>query len=378
MFQTLQPRELSSHTTFDTHGRSRSKLRMAVLVTSLATSSMAFAEEQADAAVTAAARALAIEGVKLAQSDRCGEAIDKLERAEQLHHAPIVLARLGECYVKQGRLVEGIERLRSVVREPLPQKPSEALQQAYSTSKSLLEATRPKLATLTISIDAAPNAEPTVTIDDKPVPAALFGAGRPTDPGDHLVKASASRYLTTTRRISIGPGEEQTVMLALVMDRTAPRTQAGRMPADVGSSSIAASTAADAPLTAADHAGDVSPLLPAFVAWGAGAVALGVGIGFGVAALNDQRQLHDVCPNKTCPANQRGVLDTARVNATISTVGYATAIAGAAIGTVLYFMVGRSEAQTHDATKATHATTRKAGTLAAGAGLSGAELSLTF
>src|SRR5262245_6191965 len=52
-----------------------------------------------DAAVTAAARALAVDGVKLAQADRCGEAIDKLQRAEQLHHSPIVLSRLGECLV---------------------------------------------------------------------------------------------------------------------------------------------------------------------------------------------------------------------------------------------------------------------------------------
>jgi hypothetical protein len=367
MFHTLQSRELS----FDTATRCRRHmLRVIVVITSFVASS-ALAEEQADAAVTAAARALAIEGVKLAQSDRCGEAIDKLERAEQLHHAPIVVARLGECYVQQGRLVEGVERLRGVLREPLPPNPSEALEQAYSTSKSLLETTRPKLATLTISVDAAPNADPTVTIDDKPVPAALLGAGRPTDPGEHLIKATAAKYLTTTRRITIGPGEEQTVLLALVIDGAESRTQA-RLPIAVGAGSATPAAASAAPLPAANdaRAGDASQLLPAFVAWGAGAVALGVGVGFGVAALKDRQQLHELCPNKTCPANQRGVLDAARVNATISTVGYVTAIAGAAFGTVLYFVLGPSEEQT--------TTTRKAGRIAGRARLSGAELSLTF
>src|SRR4051812_8989456 len=80
---------------------------LAAALMCLVLTDIANAQDQSDASVTAAARALAVEGVKLAQADRCGEAIDKLERAEKLHHAPIVLTRLGECYIKLGRLVEG-------------------------------------------------------------------------------------------------------------------------------------------------------------------------------------------------------------------------------------------------------------------------------
>ena len=54
-----------------------------------------------DAAETAAARALAVDGLKLADAGKCAEAIDKLQRAEKLHHGPIVLGRLGECQVSQ-------------------------------------------------------------------------------------------------------------------------------------------------------------------------------------------------------------------------------------------------------------------------------------
>src|ERR1041384_6327106 len=82
--------------------------------------------DEASAADIAAARSLAVEGVKLAQAGKCDEAVDKLERAEKLHHAPIVLASLGECKGGQGKLVQGTEMLRRVVREPLPDHPSPA------------------------------------------------------------------------------------------------------------------------------------------------------------------------------------------------------------------------------------------------------------
>ena len=68
----------------------------------------------------AAARALGIEGMKLADSGKCEDAIDRLSRSEQLHHAPSVLERLGECQVATGKYVDGTESLQRVVREELP------------------------------------------------------------------------------------------------------------------------------------------------------------------------------------------------------------------------------------------------------------------
>src|SRR3954453_9105269 len=47
-----------------------------------------------NAADTAAARTLAVEGMKLAEAGKCAEAIEKLTRAERLHHAPIILSKL--------------------------------------------------------------------------------------------------------------------------------------------------------------------------------------------------------------------------------------------------------------------------------------------
>src|SRR5690606_6492137 len=67
----------------------------------------------------AAARALGVEGIKLANAGNCEAAIEKLSRAEALYHAPTILGRLGECQVALGKLVEGTENLNRVVREQL-------------------------------------------------------------------------------------------------------------------------------------------------------------------------------------------------------------------------------------------------------------------
>src|SRR6478736_303751 len=74
--------------------------------------------EDASAAETATARALAVDGLKLAQANNCADAVPKLERAEKLYHSTMVATRLGECYVSVGRLVEGTEILRKALREP--------------------------------------------------------------------------------------------------------------------------------------------------------------------------------------------------------------------------------------------------------------------
>src|SRR5262245_27375760 len=79
----------------------------------------ALAQDQPQAENVAAARALGLQGIKMADSGDCKGAIEKLSRAESLYHAPSILARLGECQVQVGQIVLGTENLNRVVREQL-------------------------------------------------------------------------------------------------------------------------------------------------------------------------------------------------------------------------------------------------------------------
>jgi hypothetical protein len=301
---------------------------------------------QEDPATIAAARALAIEGVKLVQAGRCDEAIDKLERAEALHHAPIVLQNLGACQVEQGRLVEGTEALRRVLREPLPAKPSPALRRAYERAQQILDRTKPSIASLTIAI--ALGGEPavadraTVTVDGQRVPAALLDAERPTDPGEHTLDASAPGYAPAHATIALAPGEKQRVALSLERDASAAVTVAAPEPGSTSPSDVAVATLAPASTARAARAADTAAArtpshAAAYVTWAAGAVGLAIGTGFGIAALARTDSLRSQCDGNVCSERARGRLDTARQFGTISTIGFASGLAAGVLGAVLYW-----------------------------------------
>jgi hypothetical protein len=346
---------------------------------------LAFAQgAEANAADIAAARTLAVEGVKLAQAGKCDEAVDKLERAEKLHHAPIVLANLGECRVSQGRLVEGTEMLRRVLREPLPDHPTPALTKAYEHAQTTLDAAAPKIGKLVISVSAQGEAQPVVNVDGESVSSALLGAERPTDPGEHAVEATAVGYLKATAKVSLGEGEKKSVKLELERDPSyvAPvaAVEESPRPAVVESAQPASKPVLDNSSVSEESAPRVheSPNhTAAYVSWIIGGAALAVGGGFGIAAMSAKNDLDKVCTGNSCPPDAHDKLDAAKRNGTIATIGFGVGAAGIALGTVFFFTVGGSS-DGHDT--ALHAAPRHAAhpKLRAGVGLGNVQLAGEF
>src|SRR5664280_2908300 len=169
--------------------------------------SLAKAQDEATSSDTAAARELAVEGLKLADAGQCAQAIDRLARAEKLRHSPIVLDRLGECQIEEGKIVEGTEDLRKLLREMLPANPSPNVLRARERAQIALNAAKPKIAILNISIQGA-GENVTVSVDGQLVPNALHDRDRPTDPGEHDVDATAPGYIKESRHVTLGPGEK--------------------------------------------------------------------------------------------------------------------------------------------------------------------------
>lgn len=73
----------------------------------------------------------------------------------------------------------------------------------------------------------------------------------------------------------------------------------------------------------------------------AGAVGLGVGAGFGVAALSDKARLDGACVNEACPMSSRADLIALQRDATISNVGWVVGAAVSATSAVLFFLSPR-------------------------------------
>ncbi|HYO96677.1 MAG TPA: hypothetical protein VER33_19330 [Polyangiaceae bacterium] len=313
----------------------------------LAGQRVALAQEDPSATETAAARALAIDGLKLAQAGKCDEAIPKLDRAEKLHHSPIVLSRLGECHVAQGHLVEGTEMLRKVLREPLPANPSPALVKAYERAQSTLDWAKPRIGSLTISVTAPADAAASLKMDGKDVPLTLIDTEMPADPGEHVVEVSAPGFLKANVRVSLAASDKKAVSLKLERDpyasapaetATAGAERPTSPPPSSSNEPATAATAATprpaAPVTQPNHTA-------AYVAWGVGGVGIGLGAAFGLITLNDKSELDERCgAGGVCPKSERGAIDAAKRSGNISTVAFGIGGVGLVLGTVLFLAAG--------------------------------------
>ncbi len=318
-------------------------------------STRAHAQSEPSSVDTAAARELAIEGLKLADAGHCAQAIDKLFRAEKLRHSPIVLGRLGECQIEEGKIVDGTEDLQRLLHEPVPANPPANLVKARERAQAALDAAKPKIATLLISVRGA-SENVTVTVDGQVVPSLLLERDRPSDPGEHVIEASAPGYFKATRRLSLGPGEKQEVALKLKVDPDAVVTPPAALATPESANSQAPSDTQKSSATPAKNS-QPPPLAPEppshtlstvfWIAGGAAAVAGGV---FGGMALSGKQSLDKECPNNACSPSSKDKLDTANRNGTISTVLVGVGAASLALGTVLYFTEGSSSSSERSAT----------------------------
>lgn len=285
----------------------------------------------------AAARSLGIQGIELADAGNCAEAIDKLERAEALYHAPTILGRLGECQVQVGQIVRGTENLNRVVREQLAPTAPAAFKTAQERAKKVLDSALPRIAYLTVKIQPSTVAA-NVTVDRAAVPTALIGAERPTDPGTHEVVATATGYSESRQSVTLAEGAHQEVTLTLAQDASAQNTPLNTntttLPAE-GTGSIALTPAAPPP-AAAPASRDNSLAIFALGVGGAGLIA---GTVTGILAITKKNDLE--CPSKQCPPSQHDKLDSANTMAMISNVGFGVGIVGVAVGTVLLVAGGK-------------------------------------
>jgi len=313
-------------------------------------------QEEPSSAETAAARGLAVDGLKLADAGRCSEAIDKLARAEKLHHSAIVQGKLGECQISLGKLVDGTENLRKVLREPLPPAPSPALLKARERAQTALDGAKPKIAFLMISVKGPKEVSTaTVTVDGESVPPALLDADRPTDPGEHVIEASAPGYLKASARVSVKEAERKAVSVRLDVDpnAVAPPPPASQAESGAGAQHSPQREPTPAPparesrfAVGADNSGGAASAGPnrtgAYIAWTVGGVALAVGAAFGAVAMKNKNELDNQCRDNRCPETEGDRLSSAKTYGNVSTAGFIVGGVGVVLGTVLFFTASGS------------------------------------
>jgi hypothetical protein len=314
----------------------------------------AFAEEQAPSASdTALARTLASEGVQLADAGNCAAAIEKLDRAEKLYHAPTILGRLGECQVAVGKIVAGTENLQRVVRESLPPRPPKAFVDAQARAQKVLDGALPKVAKLKIHVDAPPGTTLTITQNGESVSTATLDLDRPADPGVYRVEVSSPGFRTAHGETTLAEGAAGAINLRLEPDPNAAAVGPGVPPAPPPGAAPYAAAAAGPPPNYAP-ASQPAPAeskggsnLPAYLLLGTGVVGVAVGSIFGGMVLSKKSSLDGVCKDKSCPPSAQADIDSMNTAATVSTVGFA--VGGVALGVgVILLLVNKPSSSAAD------------------------------
>jgi len=286
---------------------------------------------QEGAADVAAARELGIEGIKAADAGDCTTAVDRLARAEQLRHAPTTLERLGECQVKLGKIVDGTEALRRVVREVAPGAPP-AFLAAQERARGALAEAKPKIAQLKIAVAAPANVDFTVTIDGVPLPNANLNVNRPIAPGEHVVEASGPRLLPTKTKVTLSEGGTDSVALTLQLDPNAAPLVVPVSPApSVLQPGPVLPPAPPPPPPAHSHTA-------AYVVLGVGGAGVILGAILGAVAVADKGDLSTACgPSKVCGPSEQSTLSTAKTTANLTTAAFVVGGIGLALGGTMYF-----------------------------------------
>lgn len=283
--------------------------------------SAARADEAAD---TATARALGTEGFLLADAGKCDEAIEKLSRAERLHHAPTTATRLAECEIQTGKLVAGTERLQRVVREVLPPNAHPAFGAAQARAREVLDRTIARVPTLRLMVKTpGPRPRLFITIDGEPTTDAIVDADRRIDPGAHLIVVSADGHRPQRVETTLGEGETKPVSVELSL---LPAVRQER------------TTSAAPPEREAERS-----KAPAVVLFAVGGLGLAAGVAGGINVATKSYALDNACAGYVCPPERDQDIREAKTWATISTIGFVTAGVGIA-GGILWLVTGSSGA----------------------------------
>jgi len=314
-------------------------------IASIATIALALSAATPSSAQTdeekAAARALAQQGAEALQNKKYTEALDYLNRAEAIIHAPPHLLLIGRAYVGLGRLVSARETFLKITREQLDPKAPPAFKRAYEDATNELTAIEPRIGSLRIALTgpgAADASKVTVKLDEQSVTSALIGVHRPIDPGKHVVTANVPGRDPVTQEVTITDGEKKDIALE-VQTPTAPTDTSGQG----GGGGTQTPTETPKGMSTLRIIG-----IGGMALGGAGIIAGGVFTGLFFSKKGEANDAFNACP-KPCPQAKQDeitALDTAA--ASRGTAAAVALVAGgvfAGAGVALFILGGKKPAK---------------------------------
>lgn len=266
----------------------------------LLSSSAAFAQTDLERAT---ARDAANGGRAAFEAGQYEKAIDQFTRAEQLVHAPPHLLYLARAQAKLGKLVAAHETYLKITRETLKPNAPKAFSDAQGFAEQELAGVDARLPYVTVTLQGAPADGVSIDMDGTLLPSAMIGIPLPTDPGQHVFKATGSATSEPVT-LRIAEAAKQSVVLKAHPVASAQPVQSV--------TPVAAGTGTTDPLPDSGSHGTSGLRIASYVSFGVGAIGLGVGTVFLLKAKSsddDAGKLFDQCTAKDPGGNCGPVRD---------------------------------------------------------------------
>jgi hypothetical protein len=234
------------------------------------------------------------------------EACEKLRASYKIDPAGGTLINLAMCHEIEGKTASAWTEF----SEALAAAKKAARADREKAAREHLTALEPRLSHVTVlaPTDGAP-AGLEVKLDGIAIESRALGTSIAVDPGEHVASATAPGKVPWQSKASFKEGEARTILVPSLANEAAP------------------------PPPPPPPAPWKRPL--GIAATGAGAVLLGVGVGFGVNAINLGTRANDACPMRLCSPAGLTAASQAKAAANVSNGTLAAGGVLAAAGIVL-------------------------------------------
>jgi hypothetical protein len=266
-------------------------------------------------------------GTKLYDAHRYKEALTALRASYEILRSPNSRLMIARCLRELGRNREAYSEFQAVAAEAREKGDKYASAATAATEEG--DEVKQRIGFVTVRVTGAQEGV-TVTLGDQSVDAAAIGTPVPADPATLVVTAKGSDGSSARAEVTVAAGESQTVELNLVppsSDEPAPPPPPPAEPAKV----------------VVDTGGKGIPLRTwAYVAGGVGVLGVATFAVFGSMANSKYNELKEACPGGPCGPGHEDDISAGKTDQLIANIGLGAGIVGLGVGTVLFFMSGKS------------------------------------
>jgi hypothetical protein len=275
---------------------------------------------------------MAEQGIAAYQEGRYPDAVDLLQRAETLYHAPVHVLFLARAFEREGKLVQAREHYMSLKREKLASSAPEAFIKAQKDAIAELNALEPRVPYALIRVQGMNADNATVSVNGEALDSVFVGVSRPMNPGQYVVEATADGARAGPQNIDLAEGAKAELVLEMVEDPNAVApvpddpavTSTGEVGADAGT------------------APEKSHVL-AYTALAVGALGVVLGVVFTLqrsSKNSDADKLFDDCLDSgSCGSTEvkkiKKLDSDAASSGTMAVLGYGVGVAGIGVGLAL-------------------------------------------